>query len=144
MIREAKEEELDALVAIWLQGSRQAHAFIAAQYWEDNREAMRGLYLPLSENWVLVERGVVRGFISMMGEYLAALFIAPQEQRRGGGLLLLEHVKQNRTKIELKVYARNEQALRFYEQNGFTVIKKALDEPTGEIEYFMQWRAPEE
>lgn len=142
-IREAEEAELDLLVDIWLAGSRQAHAFIAVSYWEENREAMRGLYLPLSENWVLVQQGEVQGFVSMMGEYLAALFVQPGQQHRGYGKALLEWVKRDREKIHLQVYARNEGALRFYERNGFQVTKESLDEPTGEKEYLMEWRPGE-
>lgn len=142
-IRKAAEEDLDLLVDIWLAGSRQAHAFIDPVYWEENREAMRGLYLPLSESWVLEEKGEVQGFVSLMGEYVAALFVRPERQGWGYGKALLDWAKQERDKLQLKAYARNEGALRFYERNGFRLMTESVDEPTGEKEYLMEWRERE-
>lgn len=139
-IREPREEELDRLVDIWLKCSLISHHFINAHYWQEQKEAMRGLYLPLSENYVAeVEEGIV-GFVSMMGDYMAALFIEPEYQRRKIGRSLLQYVKQNREAIHLKVYAKNGDAVNFYKQNGFHISGTGRDEATGEEELFMEWR----
>lgn len=138
-IREAREEELDQLVAIWLEGSKQAHYFVDSSYWEENKEMMRGLYLPLSENKVVLEKGEIKGFLSLMGEYLAAIFIFPKEQGKGYGKALLDQAKSEKDRLELKVYEKNTKALCFYKQNGFEIRGKAVDELTGEKEYLLEW-----
>ena len=49
------------------------------------------------------------------------------------------YVKQLHTTLSLNVYQKNERALRFYRENGFTIVSKQNDEHTGEIEFTMIW-----
>ena len=49
MIRAFRNEDSEAVVALWLEASLQAHAFVGKGYWESKVEDMRTLYLPLSE-----------------------------------------------------------------------------------------------
>jgi len=39
----------------------------------------------------------------------------------------------------LEAYRKNVGAVRFYQREGFTIQAEDLDEPTGEMEYSMQW-----
>ena len=82
-IREAKEEEFNSLANIWLESSIQAHPFIDSIYWIDHVETVRGFYLPLSENIVVVEKGEIKGFASLMGDYLSVLFVRSGSQGKG-------------------------------------------------------------
>lgn len=138
-IREAKEEELDELTNLWLDVSLESHSFISADYCLENKESIRGLYLPLSENLIILADDKVKGFVSMMGNYLSALFVFPDSQGRGYGKKLIENVKCDRKIIQLKVYEKNERACQFYKQNGFKFKERMIDEPTGEKEWLMQW-----
>lgn len=140
-IRIAKEEELDRLVDIWLEGSLKAHDFIDAAHWQENREAMRGLYLPLSNNFVVLEKGEIIGFLSLMGDYIAALFVLPDYQRKGYGKLLLDFAKGMNTRLQLKVYKKNKAACAFYEKHDFHLINRTVDEATGEEEWVLVWHA---
>lgn len=138
-IREAKEEEFDELTNLWLDSSLEAHSFISADYWLENKEVIKGLYFPLSENLIILANGRVKGFVSMMGNYLSALFLFPDSQGLGYGRKLIEYVKRDRKIIQLKVYEKNEQACRFYERNGFKFKEKTIDEATDEKEWLMEW-----
>ena len=142
-IREAREEELDRLIEIWLDASRQSHSFIDSSYWEENVGVMRGLYLPLSQNTVIEDEGEIVGFLSMMGEELAALFIDPSHQQKGYGQQLLRFVQAHQETIALSVYAKNKNALSFYQKHHFLMIEESVDEPTNEIEYRMKWERGE-
>ncbi|MDE1549107.1 N-acetyltransferase [Jeotgalibaca caeni] len=142
-IREAREEELDRLIEIWLDASRQSHSFIDSSYWEENVGVMRGLYLPLSQNTVIEDEGEIVGFLSMMGEELAALFIDPRYQQQGYGQQLLRFVQAHQETIALSVYAKNKNALSFYQKHHFLMIEECVDEPTNEIEYRMKWERGE-
>ncbi|WP_283776225.1 GNAT family N-acetyltransferase [Virgibacillus pantothenticus] len=79
------------------------------------------------------------GFISMVEDYLAALFIDVAYQNNGAGKELLNFEKEQRNKIQLKVYKENLSAVRFYEKNGFIIKKELTDEQTNKQEYFMEW-----
>jgi Acetyltransferases len=138
-IRKSTNNDYARLADLWLKTSLSAHHFIDDAYWTANRKEMEERYLPMAETFVIEEEGRIDGFVSMAGKYLAALFI--DEERQGGGLgrKLLDHVKQGRDEIELKVYVRNVNAFRFYLKQGFTVMEELTDEATGEREYRMVW-----
>ena len=87
MIRAFKEEDTETVIRIWLAASVRSHSFIDKAYWEEKAEAMRTLYLPLSEIVVDEDRatGEVVAFMAFVEDYLAALFVAPAHQKRGVG-----------------------------------------------------------
>jgi hypothetical protein len=64
------------LAAIWLDASIEAHHFIDPQYWTSQVTEMETEYLPLAQNYVIVQDDhTIGGFNSMIDGYLAALFI---------------------------------------------------------------------
>ncbi|MEB4780500.1 N-acetyltransferase [Paenibacillus jamilae] len=139
-IRPAKVEELKELVAIWLDASIEAHHFIAPQYWTSQAAEMENKYLPLAQNYVIIQDDhTIGGFVSMLDGYLAALFIRVDSQRKGYGKLLLDGVKQQHEEIQLKVYQSNTKAFNFYTKNGFTIQAESVDAETGEKEFVMVW-----
>ncbi|GIP63222.1 hypothetical protein J32TS6_17770 [Virgibacillus pantothenticus] len=140
-IRKYHPDELDRLVEIWYEGSLYAHDFIMQSYWGSQRKAMKETYLPMAETHVIIVEGKIAGFISMVDNYLAALFVNVDHQGKGYGKKLLQFVKEKRKQIQLKVYLKNEQAIHFYRKNGFKIQAEQLDEPTGEKEYVMEWNS---
>lgn len=138
-IRRSKETELNRLVDIWYEGSVIAHNFIDDDYWESQRNEMREKYLPMAETYVISDEKEVLGFISMVDNYLAALFIHVNHQGEGYGKRLLNYIKKQRNIIQLKVYEKNSQAVNFYLKNGFVIKEKLLDERTTEEELLMRW-----
>ncbi|MGP4076594.1 N-acetyltransferase [Halobacillus sp. K22] len=138
-IRRSKETELNRLVDIWYEGSLIAHDFIEKDYWETQRNEMKEKYLPMAETYVISDEKDVVGFISMVDNYLAALFIHVNYQGKGYGKGLLNYMKNQMNIIQLKVYEKNSQAVNFYLKNGFAIIEKLLDERTNEEELLMRW-----
>ncbi|SFK61237.1 putative acetyltransferase [Halobacillus dabanensis] len=138
-IRRSKETELNRLVDIWYEGSIIAHDFIENDYWESQRNEMREKYLPMAETYVISDEKEVVGFISMVDNYLAALFIHVNHQGEGYGQRLLNYIKKQKNIIQLKVYEKNSQAVNFYLKNGFAIKEKLLDERTTEGELLMRW-----
>ena len=139
MIRAYKENDIDILIDIWYKSSLQAHDFIYSGYWESQMEEMRGKYIPMSETHVITNQIKIIGFISMVEDYLAALFIDVAYQNNGAGKELLNFEKRRRNKIRLKVYKENLSAVRFYEKNGFIIKEELTDEQTNKQEYLMEW-----
>lgn len=139
VVRLFAENDIDSMVEIWLAGSKEAHRFIPSEYWESNRSVMQETYLPMSQSYVLEAEGALAGFISMVDDYLAALFVSPAEQGKGYGKILLNYVKNQKETITLKVYQENDHAVRFYQKNGFVIASEAVDENTSSKEYVMVW-----
>ncbi|MBD1370991.1 N-acetyltransferase [Hazenella sp. IB182357] len=139
MIRPYSDNDIDTLVDIWYKGSLQAHDFIDSSYWESKLQEMKEKYIPMSETHVMTRQKKVVGFISMVEDYLAALFVDITYQNMGAGKELLNFEKRRRNIIQLKVYKENLSAVRFYEKNGFTIKKELTDEQTNKQEYIMEW-----
>lgn len=139
MIRAYKDTDIDTLVDIWYKGSLQAHHFIDSGYWKSQIEEMKEKYIPMSETHVITSQSKIVGFISMVDNYLAALFIDVAYQNNGAGRELLNFEKKQRNMIQLKVYKENSSAVRFYKKNGFVIKKELTDEPTDKQEYLMEW-----
>lgn len=133
--------DLDQVVALWLEGSRRAHHFIPFSYWESNVRSMREIYIPQSDTWVYLEpdHGVA-GFISLVENCIAALFVHPAMQGNGIGGRLVKKAKSLKDELNLSVYVKNEHACHFYDTHGFRVIQTRLDSNTGQEEYQMVWR----
>ncbi len=144
MIRPYRPQDNETLVRLWLDASVAAHHFIPSVYWQQQADAMRHTYLPSARNWVYVEGKADSpvGFISLKGNYIAALFVAPGSQRKAVGRELLTFAKQNYPSLELSVYVENAGAVAFYRQEGFRVMKKGVDEATGHAEYRMVFSGP--
>jgi putative acetyltransferase len=139
-IRPANVEELNELTAIWLDASIEAHHFIAPQYWTSQVTEMENRYLPLAQNYVIIQDDhSIGGFVSMLDGYLAALFIRVDSQRKGYGKLLLDWIKKQHDEIQLKVYQSNTKAFNFYTKNGFTIQAESVDAETDEKEFVMAW-----
>ncbi|MEK5144590.1 N-acetyltransferase [Paenibacillus sp. FSL M7-0134] len=139
-IRPANVEELNELTAIWLDASIEAHHFIAPQYWASQVTEMENRYLPLAQNYVIIQDDhSIGGFVSMLNGYLAALFIRVDSQRKGYGKLLLDWIKKQHDEIQLKVYQSNTKAFNFYTKNGFTIQAESVDAETDEKEFVMAW-----
>ncbi|MFB5674227.1 N-acetyltransferase [Paenibacillus terreus] len=133
-------QDYGRMVEIWLEGSKLSHDFIDEHYWASQLSDMKEKYLPMSTSYVLEEAGDIKGFISVVGNYLAALFIDPRQQGKGYGEKLLNYVKDQADSLDLKVYQQNDRAVGFYLKNGFAIIEEQIDENTSAKEYVMTWR----
>lgn len=138
-IRLHKKTEVNKLLEIWYEGSVIAHDFIDKDYWKSQRTEMKEKYLPMSETYVISNEEDIVGFVSMVDNYLAALFIDVKHQGEGYGKELLNFIKSQRDNIKLKVYKKNNNAVKFYLGNGFVVKEESLDEQTAEEEFLMVW-----
>lgn len=140
MIRPATEQDIDAMIDIWLQASRLAHSFIPYTFWLDRVDDMRSIYLPGAESYVCVDGDEVLGFLSLADDHLAALFVLPSAQGRGHGSRLLTCAKGKRQALSLNVYSQNRGAVAFYERAGFQTVELRTDVHSGLPEQVMMWR----
>lgn len=136
MIREFQISDTQLVMQLWIAGNEDAHSFIAKEYWQANFEEVEKQLLK-ADIFVYDLNGEIKGFIGLMDEYIAGIFVDKAYRSQGIGRQLLEYVKQLHSTLSLNVYRKNERALRFYRKNGFTIVSKQNDEHTGKIEFTM-------
>jgi len=135
------KSDLDKIIEIWLECSGRAHHFIDYSFWLNTENAMREIYIPLAETWIYRgESYKIEGFMSLVGNDLASIFVNPAFQNQGIGKLLITKAKSLRDELNLKVYSQNINALKFYNRHNFIIRESRIDPDTNEEEYVMTWR----
>ena len=89
------------------------------------------------ETYVFEKDGLIKGFVSLCEDNLAALFVAPSFQGKGIGRQLMAKAKGVRNNLQLTVYEENNKSVEFYKKCGFKIIKEQVDEHTGHKEFLM-------
>ena len=139
MIRKLQNADMDRVAGIWLDANLRAHCFISPQDWKSNFAPVKEM-LPRAEVYVYENDREIWGFIGLNGEYIEGIFVSGEMQSRGIGKRLLDFVKTKKTELRLNVYQKNMRAIRFYQREGFKILREGMDEATGEKDYEMTWR----
>ena len=138
MIRAYHPQDLDPVLSIWLQGNLDAHPFVSADYWRRNYPLTAQL-LPQAEVYVAEAHGQVVGFIGLMEELVAGVFVARAHRGAGVGSALLRQAQEKRDRLRLFVYQQNPSALRLYQRHQFAITAAQIEPETGAWEYQMDW-----
>ena len=139
MIREFKIKDLERVMEIWLELYVDALSFIDKKFWEDNYEMVKEI-LPSAEIYLYEENKNILGFVGLMENYIAGIFVEKNFHSQGVGRKLLDWCKSLKRELTLSVYEKNQKAYSFYIREGFQVVEKKIDENTSEIELVMYWR----
>lgn len=138
MIRKFNKNDIDIVMQIWKNENIKAHNFIEEEYWQNNYEYVRNL-LPNSEIYVYTNQNIIEGFIGINNNYIEGIFVKSDSQNKGIGTALLNKAKEIKTNLTLSVYEKNKKAIKFYQKNGFTIVKENIDINTSQKEYVMLW-----
>lgn len=136
MIREFVLDDLEEIMGIWLEQNIEAHAFIAKDYWYKNYALVADL-IPQAQIYVYVYAGKILGFIGLQTEYIAGLFV--RQKYQGIGKKLLTYAKQRNKRLYLDVYCANQQAVSFYQKQGFVILDKQYIADVKQNQYHMIW-----
>lgn len=138
MIRKYEGSDKEQVMQLWLHTNLQAHAFIDENYWHKNTNSVAEM-LDAAEIYVMDMNHEIKGFIGLMNDMIAGLFVDVNCQSMGIGKQLLDYGKVQKPQLQLCVYKKNQRALNFYLRENFMIESEQLDEATGEIEYLMKW-----
>ena len=138
MIRKLQKTDLPQVMQIWLNRNVEAHPFVPRDYWVSNFEMVQE-QLAGAEVFVYEAEKEVRGFIGLVGAYIAGIFVDKKYRSAGVGGQLLDFAKKQYDSLSLNVYQQNKRAVAFYLREGFSVCEEGIDEETGSAEYTMLW-----
>lgn len=141
MIRSFIESDIDEIMSIWLESNIKVHNFISKQYWDENYAPVKQA-ISVAEVYVFIDdkSNEILGFIGLVDNYIAGIFVKESERSKGIGKALLDYVKKIKSELVLDVYDKNKQAINFYKRENFTVQSYNIDEDTKEKECEMVWK----
>ena len=129
MIRHLNETDLTEILSVWLNTNLQAHSFIPAEYWKENYDIVKQM-LPQAEVYVYEQNGHIAGFIGLMEQEIAGLFVQDTLQSKGIGKQLLDYVKKRKSCLTLHAYRKNQRAVQFYLREQFYIQSQETDSST--------------
>lgn len=131
MIRKYQPADCEELLNVWERASALAHSFLSKAFLEQERQTIRGVYLPKADTWVWEADGHVRGFISLLGNEVGAIFVDPDLHRSGIGWALMEQARVLQGELEVEVFERNLVGRTFYAKIGFELMHRKVHDQTG-------------
>lgn len=138
MIRKFEMKDTKRVMQIWLDVNIETHNFVPGDYWLSNYQSVQEQLLQ-ADIYVYEQDEEIQGFVGMMDDYLAGIFVDKKCRSMGIGKELLECVKQNYPAFSLNVYQKNRRAVDFYLREGLSIISNGIDEDTSETDYTMVW-----
>ena len=139
MIRNIENKDIDKIMDIWLRSTIKAHDFIPKEYWENNYNTVKNVYIPMAETFVYEDEECIKGFISIINnEFIGALFVDIDFQNSGIGKKLINYSINKYKNLRLAVYKENKKSVEFYINRGFKIIKEDINEDSGHKEYIME------
>ena len=139
MIRRAEQEDIPQIMEIWLDTNIRAHNFISSDYWKNNYKMVESM-MYRAEIYVYEKDRIICGFIGLMKNYIAGIFVGGVYQSTGIGKTLLDYVKRQKDELILYVYEKNKGAVKFYLREDFFKEREQVEEENQETEYEMRWR----
>ncbi|WP_297136940.1 N-acetyltransferase [Terrisporobacter sp.] len=139
MIRNLNSADIDNVMDIWIKSTIKAHDFISKEYWENNYDTVKNVYIPMSDTFVYEDEEGIKGFISIVNnEFIGALFVDIDFQGNGIGKKLINYVMNKYKELKLAVYKENKISVEFYTNIGFKIVKEQINDDSGHSEYIMQ------
>lgn len=125
-------------MSLWLNCNISAHYFIKKEYWENNYDNVKKSICN-AEIYIYENENKLIGFVGIVDDYVAGIFVKTKFQSNGIGKNLLDYVKTKHNKLSLSVYKKNERAINFYLKENFSILREKIDNETNETEFFMKW-----
>jgi len=132
MIRPFTQDDTDTVVDIWRAASALAHPFLSRTFIESEARNLRNIYLAFAETWVLEKDGNVVGFVALVENAVAGLFLDPAYHGTGLGHAMIKHAQSARGALTVEVFEKNTIGRKFYASCGFIPERNSVHEPTSE------------
>lgn len=139
MIRKFEMKDTKRVMQIWLEANLEAHDFVSGDYWCSQYQTVQE-QLSATDIYVYEQDNEIQGFLGMMDNYLAGIFVDKKYRSMGIGKGLLDYVKKIYPAFSLNVYQKNQRAVDFYLRENLTIVSTGVDEDTAEADYTVVWK----
>ena len=138
MIRIFNNNDINQIMAIWLESNTDSHNFLNPDYWKRKYDEVKSM-IPQAEVYVYETDSIIKGFIGLDSDYIAGIFVDKPYRSNGIGTALINFIKKHHNKLVLSVYEKNTSAVIFYKKCGFVIESTGTDGDTLQTEYTMLW-----
>lgn len=139
MIRKFEMKDTKRVMQIWLEANLEAHDFVSGDYWCSQYQTVQE-QLSAADIYVYEQDNEIQGFLGMMDDYLAGIFVDKKYRSKGIGKGLLDYVKKIYPAFSLNVYQKNQRAVDFYLRENLTIVSTGVEEDTAEADYTVVWK----
>ena len=91
---------------------------------QEDQWYFRERVFPTCEVWGACDGPTIKGFVAFREDWIDHLYVLPEAQRHGLGSALLEQARSAFPRLSLWTFQRNTQARRFYESQGFVLVRE--------------------
>lgn len=132
-IRPYTPADFESTVALWRAVARATYHFLPtelAHTEEEDRANFLDVIATHNDLWLAEDDEQLVGFLAIAKGYVDRLYIAVDRQRHGIGTALLEKARELSPEgLRLHTHQQNVGACRFYEQQGFEVVRYGISPP---------------
>ncbi len=79
---------------------------------------------PANDIWLVDGKDGPDGYVAFRPDFIEHLFVRPEAQGAGLGLVLLDKAREQAVELTLWTFQQNLRARRFYERRGFVAVKQ--------------------
>ncbi len=128
-------DQVEAVARLYRAAYDDRFPFIAGRHTPaDDIRYFRDTVFPAEQVWGAIAEGAFRGIVSFREGWVEKLYVLPAFQRQGLGRALLAIPKRENRHVQLWTFQRNIAARRFYEAQGFAVVRETDGSQTEERE----------
>jgi putative acetyltransferase len=125
MLRQLELEDMDRAAAVLRASFDHALTTLAGLHTPaEDRWFFRERMFTACELWGYIDNQELVGIIAFREGWIDQLYVMSSSQGRGIGTALLQIAKSRSPRLSLWTFQRNSNARRFYERQGFTLIKE--------------------
>jgi GNAT superfamily N-acetyltransferase len=125
MLRQLAIDDMDSTAVVHRMSFDQALPTLAGVHTPDeDRWFFRERLFATCQLWGYFDEKELVGFIAFREGWIDQLYVLPSLQGRGIGAALLQVAQNRSAHLRLWTFQRNKNARRFYEKQGFTLVKE--------------------
>ena len=140
MIRKFDVLDIDKIMLLWLEANFDAHYFIDKKYWLEHFEVVKQTILDTDNIYVYEEDYQILGFIGIIDNYIAGIFVNKNYRCQKIGYQLINFIKESHKHLRLSVYQKNQKAVNFYLKENFKIVNENFDLENNEVELIMEYK----
>lgn len=139
-IKQAGKPQMYEIFDLWQRVETKSNSFISDNFWETHYDEVKKKYFTNSECFAYTSDDKIVGFVCISEKNnIAGVFVDPDFQNQGIGTALIEYAKTEYSMLNVNVYAKNREALKFAANRGFIIDGAVLNSDNDEIQYTMIW-----